>query len=132
STLDEVREADILIHVVDISHPKFEDQIAVVNQTLTDIKAFDKPMILVFNKIDAYSFEEKEADDLTPSTKRNLSLTDLKKSWMGKLNQPCIFISATQKENIKEFRDLVYNMVKELHVKRYPHTITGNQVFGNQ
>ena len=125
STLDEVREADILIHVVDISHPNFEDQINVVNQTLTDIKAFDKPMILVFNKIDAYTFDQKEEDDLTPVTKKNLSLDDLKRTWMNKLNQPCLFISATKKENIQEFRQLVYNMVKELHVKRYPHNIIG-------
>ena len=125
STLDEVREADVLIHVVDISHPNFEDQIVVVNQTLTDIKAFDKPMILVFNKIDAHTFEEKEADDLTPATKKNTSLAELKKSWMGKINQPCIFISATQKENIMEFRELVYKMVKGLHLKRYPHSVIG-------
>lgn len=128
STLDEVREADILIHVVDISHPNFEDQIAVVNQTLTDIKAFDKPMILVFNKIDAYVFEEKEAGDLTPATKKNLSLADLKKSWMSKINQPCIFISAMKKENISELRELVYKMVRELHQKRYPYSLAiGNQ-----
>lgn len=121
STLDEVREADILLHVVDISHPKFEDQINVVNQTLTDIKAHDKPTILVFNKIDAYTFFEKEADDLTPATKENLSLDQLKKSWMGKINAQCIFISATNKQNIEEFKTLLYNMVKEMHVKRYPH-----------
>lgn len=127
STLDEVREADILIHVVDISHPNFEDQIAVVNQTLTDIKAFDKPTILVFNKIDAYTYEEKEADDLTPATKKNLSLADLKRSWMSKMDQPCIFISATKKENIKEFRDLVYNMVKGMNSKRYPHSVISDQ-----
>lgn len=121
STLDEVREADILLHVVDISHPKFEDQINVVNQTLADIKAHDKPTILVFNKIDAYTFLEKEADDLTPVTKENLSLDQLKKSWMGKINSQCIFISATNKQNIEEFKTLLYNMVKEMHVKRYPH-----------
>lgn len=121
STLDEVREADILLHVVDISHPKFEDQINVVNQTLADIKAHDKPTILVFNKIDAYTFLEKDADDLTPVTKENLSLDQLKKSWMGKINSQCIFISATNKQNIEEFKTLLYNMVKEMHVKRYPH-----------
>lgn len=134
STLDEVREADILLHVVDISHLKFEDQINVVNQTLADIKAHDlpavsgraqrqagKPTILVFNKIDAYTFLEKEADDLTPITKENLSLDQLKKSWMGKINSQCIFISATNKQNIEDFKTLLYNMVKEMHVKRYPH-----------
>ncbi|MBI2271869.1 MAG: GTPase HflX [Bacteroidetes bacterium] len=121
STLDEVREADILLHVVDISHPKFEDQINVVNQTLADIKAHDKPTILVFNKIDAYKFLPKDDDDLTPVTKENLSLDQLKKSWMGKINSQCIFISATNKQNIEEFKTLLYNMVKEMHVKRYPH-----------
>ncbi len=121
STLDEVREADILIHVVDISHTGFEDQLNVVNQTLTDIKAFDKPTILVFNKIDAYTFIEKEADDLGPITKRNLSLNELKKSWMSQLNNPCIFISATEKDNIEEFRELLYKMAKEIHEKRYPY-----------
>jgi GTPase len=121
STLDEVREADILVHVVDISHPNFEDHINVVNQTLTDIKAFDKPTLLVFNKIDAFTYEEKEADDLTPMTRRNVSLEDLKKSWMSKLNSPCIFISAQKRENIDELRDMLYSMVKDMHVIRYPY-----------
>jgi GTP-binding protein HflX len=121
STLDEVREADILLHVVDISNKSFEDHINVVNQTLTDIKAHDKPTILVFNKIDAYRYEEKEADDLTPSTKKNLSLEDLKKSWMSKLHNNCIFISAMQKENVEELRKKLYEMVKAMHVKRYPY-----------
>ncbi len=123
STLDEVREADILIHVVDISHPHFEDQINVVSQTLTDIGAFDKPTIMVFNKVDAYTFIEKEADDLTPSTKENISLADLKKSWMSRLNDPCIFISAVKKENMEEFRDMLYKIIKDLHIKRYPHKL---------
>jgi len=121
STLDEVREADILIHVVDISHPSFEDQIKVVNQTLTDIGAADKPTLLIFNKIDAFTFEQKDADDLTPATKKNLSLEQLKKSWMSSLNSPCIFISAANKENIDEFRKVLYNMAKQMHLKRYPY-----------
>ena len=121
STLDEVREADVLIHVVDISHPGFEDQINVVNQTLTDIGAGDKPTILVFNKIDAFTFIEKEEDDLTPMTKRNLSLDELKKTWMSKLNAECLFISAADKLNIDEFKKTLYNKVKELHLKRYPY-----------
>lgn len=121
STLDEVREADILVHVVDISHPGFEDQIKVVNQTLADIKAFDKPILMVFNKIDAFSFIEKDEDDLSPVLKSNLSLDQLKKSWMSNLNTPCFFISATTRENIDELRQALYEIVKELHVKRYPY-----------
>lgn len=121
STLDEVREADILLHVVDISHPNFEEQIAVVHQTLKEINASDKPVIIVFNKIDAFTFVEKEADDLTPADKSNRSLNDLKQSWMASENTPCIFISAKQKENIEEFKQLVYQRVKAIHVKRYPH-----------
>ena len=121
STLDEVREADILIHVVDISHPGFEDQINVVNQTLSDIGAGDKPIILVFNKIDAFTFEEKEEDDLTPVTRKNLSLDDMKKTWMNKLHSECLFISATNKLNIDEFKKVVYEKAKELHLKRYPY-----------
>ena len=121
STLDEVREADILIHVVDISHPGFEDQINVVNQTLSDIGAADKPTILVFNKIDAFTFVEKEEDDLTPMTKINLSLEQLKKSWMNNLNSPCLFISAINKQNIEEFKNVLYEKTKELHLKRYPY-----------
>ena len=121
STLDEVREADILIHVVDISHPNFEDHIHVVNQTLTDIKAHNKPTILVFNKIDAYTFEAKDEDDLTPVTKRNLSLAQLKKSWMSKISSPCIFISASQKDNVDEFKALLYDKVKAMHTDRYPY-----------
>ncbi len=121
STLDEVREADILVHVVDISHPSFEDQLNVVNQTLADIGAGDKPILLVFNKIDAFVFEEKEEDDLTPSTKKNLSLDDLKKTWMNKLNSECIFISATDKKNLDEFKKVLYEKVKALHQKRYPY-----------
>lgn len=121
STLDEVREADVLIHVVDISHPTFEDQINVVNQTLTDIGAGDKPTILVFNKIDAFTFEQKEADDLTPLNKHNLSLEQLKNSWMSKLNSPVLFISAAKKKNMEEFKKTLYEKIKELHQVRYPY-----------
>ncbi len=121
STLDEVREADVLIHVVDISQRNFEDQMNVVNDTLRDLKALDKKTILVFNKIDAFRYIQKEEDDLTPFTRENISLDDLKKSWMSKLNSPCIFISATDKENVDEFKNTIYNLVKELHVKRFPY-----------
>src|SRR5574343_511394 len=121
STLDEVREADIFLHVVDISHPYFEDHINVVRETLKEIGAGDKPTLLIFNKIDAFTYEKKDEDDLTPTTRRNLSLDDLKKTWMGALNNPCIFISAQNKVNIEELRDTIYNMVKEMHVKRYPY-----------
>ncbi|MBI9036503.1 MAG: GTPase HflX [Bacteroidales bacterium] len=120
STLDETREADILIHIVDISHIDFEEQINVVNSTLADIGANNKPTIIVFNKIDAYSFVEKQLDDLTPITKENFSLDDLKKSWMAKINSPCIFISATKKNNIEELKELLYDEVKRIHIKRYP------------
>lgn len=121
STLDEVREADILIHVVDISHPNFEDHINVVRETLKEIGAGDKPTLLVFNKIDAFTYEKKDEDDLTPITKRNLSMDDLKRTWMGSLNSPCIFISAQNKTNIDELKKTVYDMVKEMHIKRYPY-----------
>ena len=121
STLDEVREADLLVHVVDISHPDFEEQIQVVNNTLKDLGAADKPMMIIFNKIDAYQWVEKEADDLTPMTKENISLEELQKTWMAKLNDECLFISAKQKENIDAFRDTLYKKVKELHVQKYPY-----------
>jgi len=121
STLDEVREADVLLHVVDISHPGFEDQINVVNQTLSDIGAGDKPIILVFNKIDAFTFDQKDEDDLSPLTKRNISLEELKKTWMNNLHSECLFISATNKQNIEEFKSVLYDRVKELHLKRYPY-----------
>lgn len=120
STLDEVREADLLIHVVDISHPQFEDQIDVVKQTLQDIGAGDKPVYLVFNKIDAYTYIKKEEDDLTPATRENLSLDDLRESWFAKQNTPCIFISAQEKTNIDKFRRDLYGMVREIHCGRYP------------
>jgi len=121
STLDEVRESDILLHVVDISHPDFEEQINVVNQTLTEIGAKDKHTILVFNKIDAYTFIQKDDDDLTPSTKENLSLADLKKTWMAKNNDQNLFISARKKKNIEELKSLLYKDVKKIHSKRYPY-----------
>lgn len=120
STLDEVREADLLVHVVDISHPQFEDQIAVVKQTLQEIGAGDKPVYLVFNKIDAYTWTEKADDDLTPATDENRSLDDLKQSWIAKANTPCIFLSAKRRTNIDKFRQDLYGMVREIHAGRYP------------
>lgn len=121
STLDEVREADILLHVVDISHPEFEEHMRVVHETLTEIDGRDKPTIIVFNKIDAYKHVEKDDDDLTPVTQENWTLEELKGSWMGKLGDDCIFISAVKKDNIDELRDLLYERVKAIHVTRYPY-----------
>ena len=121
STLDEVREADLLLHIVDISHPDFEEQIEVVNKTLADIGASGKPMILVFNKIDAYTYVEKAADDLTPRTKENLTLEELMKTWMAKMEDNCLFISAREKINLEELKSVVYARVKELHVQKYPY-----------
>ncbi|MDR1226323.1 MAG: GTPase HflX [Prevotellaceae bacterium] len=120
STLDEVREADVLIHVVDISHPNFEDQMNVVKQTLADIKAGDKPIYLIFNKIDAYAYEEKAADDLTPKTEKNISLEEYMNSWMANKNAPCIFISAREKINIAKLRNDIYKMVAEVQSGKYP------------
>ena len=120
STLDETREADLLIHVVDISHPDFEEQIQVVEKTLADLGCAEKPSMIVFNKIDNYSWIEKEPDDLTPPTKENVSLDELKRTWMAKLGD-CIFISALEKQNIDEFREAVYQKVRELHVQKYPY-----------
>ncbi len=121
STLDEVREADLLVHVVDISHPDFEEQIEVVNQTLKELGASDKPAMIVFNKIDNYHWTEKDADDLTPPDKSNISLDELKKTWMARLGDDCIFISAKTKENIDELRSRLYSRVRELHVQKYPY-----------
>ncbi|HXB39492.1 MAG TPA: GTPase HflX [Bacteroidia bacterium] len=121
STLDEVREADVLLHVVDISHPTFEDHMQTVTNTLHEIGAGDKLVITVFNKIDAYSFVQKEEDDLTPSGKENITLAELKQTWMNKTHGLCVFISATQKTNIDELKKIVYSKVKEMHVKRYPY-----------
>ena len=120
STLDEVRESDILLHVVDISHPDFEAQIEVVNNTLNEIGAGDKKTIMVFNKIDAYKFEEKDDDDLSPITKRNYTIEDWKNTWMAK-NNSCIFISAVEKDNYQEFRELLYKEIKDMHAIRYPY-----------
>ena len=120
STLDEVREADLLIHVVDISHPAFEDQLNVVKQTLVEIGASDKPVYLVFNKVDAYTWTPKEEDDLTPATKENISLEELQRTWIAKGNTPCIFLSALTKQNIDKFRSDLYGMVREIHAGRYP------------
>ena len=121
STLDEVREADLLLHVVDISHPNFEDHINVVRQTLIDIGAGDKKTILIFNKIDAFTYVKKDEDDLTPITKENLSLDELKKTWMSNLNETPLFISAQQKENIVELKKTIYDAVKAIHVLRFPY-----------
>lgn len=121
STLDEVRESDILLHIVDISHPNFEEQIDIVQQTLFEIDANDKSVILVFNKVDAFKFIMKDYDDLTPLTRENLSLDDLKSTWMAKCNGTCVFISATKKENIESLRKLLYQKVKEIHIQRYPY-----------
>ena len=124
STLDEVREADLLVHIVDISHPDFEEQIEVVNQTLTDIGASDKPTLLLFNKIDAYSFKEKDADDLSPTTKEHLTIEDLKRTWMAHSNVPSLFISAKEKKNINQLRDIIYQEAMKISMKRYPSLVT--------
>ena len=121
STLDEVREADILIHVIDVSHPNFEAHIDVVNHMLQELGSADKPVIQVFNKIDAFSYVEKETDDLTPMTHENISLEDLRKTWMNKGKVATIFISATEKENIAELRKILLNKVKAIHLQRYPN-----------
>src|SRR6056297_451183 len=121
STLDEVREADILLHVVDISHPNFEEQIQVVDETQQEIGTADSTKYLVFNKIDAYTFEKKDEDDLTPKTKENLSLEDLQNTWFAKNHDSCIFISAKNKTNIDELKKMLYDKVKEIHVQRYPY-----------
>ena len=121
STLDEVREADMLVHVVDISHPDFEEQIQVVNQTLKELGASDKPTMIVFNKIDNYHWVDKDPDDLTPPTKENITLDELKRTWIARANEDCIFISAKQKENVDELKDILYNKVRELHVQKYPY-----------
>ncbi|MGL5979944.1 MAG: GTPase HflX [Phocaeicola sp.] len=121
STLDEVREADLLIHVVDISHPEFEDQLTVVEKTIADLKAAEKPFMIVFNKVDAYTYTKKDDDDLTPRTKKNWTLEELMDTWMAKLNENCIFISAKEKINLEELRSLIYNRVRELHTKKYPY-----------
>lgn len=120
STLDEVREADVLVHVVDISHPGFEEQIETVNNTLKEIESGDKPNIYVFNKIDAFSHIHKDEDDLSPKTKANFTLEEWKNSWMAKNNLPAVFISAKTKENIEELKTILYNEVKVIHSQRFP------------
>jgi GTP-binding protein HflX len=121
-----VREADLLIHVADISHPEFEDQINVVKQTLTDIKASDKPTIILFNKIDLYEHEEKEPDDLTPVRKKNITLEEMEKTWVARSNEPSLFISATEKINLTKLREMIYNEVKSIRIRRYPSLDAGN------
>ena len=121
STLDEVREADLLVHVVDVSHPDFEEQIEVVNHTLQDLGCAEKPQLLVFNKMDAYTWTEKDPDDLTPATKENVSFEELQRTWMAKLGDDCIFISAREKENIDNLKELFYTRIKQLHVQKYPY-----------
>ena len=121
STLDEVREADLLLHVVDISHPDFEDQIKVVEKTLADLGASDKPMMIIFNKIDAYTWVEKDEDDLTPRTKENITLDELMRTWMARMGDDCFFISAAKLTNSPELKELLYRKVRELHVQKYPY-----------
>ncbi len=121
STLDEVREADLLIHVVDISHPDFEDQMKVVDKTLADLGAGDKPKIVLFNKTDAYTWVEKEADDLTPATRENITIDELQRTWMGRLNGECLFVSALKKTGVENMRKTLYDRVKQLHVQKYPY-----------
>lgn len=121
STLDEVREADLLVHVVDISHPDFEEQIRVVEKTLGDLGASDKPSMILFNKIDAYTWIPKDEDDLTPKTKENIPLDELMRTWMAKMGDSCFFVSAAQGTNMKEFKELLYKKVRELHVQKYPY-----------
>lgn len=121
STLDEVREADILVHVVDISHPAFEEQIEVVEKTLFEIDETEKPSILVFNKIDAFSHVEKDEDDLTPKKRENYTLEELKQTWMHKMKENCIFISAREKTNIDNLKQMIYDKVKEIHITRFPY-----------
>ncbi len=121
STLDEVREADLLIHIVDVSHRNFEEQLAVVQQTLKEIDPVEKPTILVFNKIDAFQYIPKDEDDLSPVKRENISLEQLENTWMSKLHENCIFISAREKQNIDQLKELMYNRIKAIHVERYPY-----------
>ena len=121
STLDEVVEADVLIHVVDISHSNYEEQISTVQDTLREIGAIDKPVIMVFNKVDAYRHVPKEADDLTPAVRENISLEELEKMWIARLNEPAIFISAIEKINVDNFRKLIYKTARDIHAKKYPY-----------
>ncbi len=121
STLDEVRESDFLLHIVDVSHEHFEEQVASVNKILDEIQASDKPTLMVFNKIDLFTYTKKDEDDLTPRTSSNNSLEDWKNTWMSKVNNDCIFISAHEKQNWEEFKTIVYDLVKQIHARRYPY-----------
>ena len=121
STLDEVREADLLLHVVDVSHPEFEEQIEVVEKTLADLNCGDKPLMVIFNKIDAFTYVQKEEDDLTPKTRENITLDELKETWMNRLSDNCLFISAREKQNIEDLKEILYKRVCELHVQKYPY-----------
>ena len=122
TTLDEVRDSDIMVHVVDVSHPQFEEQVEVVNKTLQDVcGAGDKEMVMVFNKIDQFSYVEKDADDLTPRTRENVSLEELRRTWMARMGENCVFISAKNKENIEELKRLLYTKAKEIHSQRFPY-----------
>ena len=121
STLDEVREADLLVHVVDVSHPDFAEQIEVVNKTLHDLGCADKPELMVLNKMDAYTWTEKAPDDLTPPTKENVTLEQLMNTWMARMGEDCIFISARERQNIEALKDLLYKRVRQLHVQKYPY-----------
>ncbi|MBO4487259.1 MAG: GTPase HflX [Bacteroidaceae bacterium] len=121
STLDEVREADLLLHVVDVSHPDFEEQISVVNKTLADLGCAEKPTLIIFNKIDAYTFVEKDEFDLTPATRENMTMQELQQSWLAKLGNDCVFLSALTRQGIDEFRQLLYQRVRQLHVQRFPY-----------
>ena len=132
STLDEVREADLLLHVVDISHPDFEEQIEVVNKTLADLNCGDKPMMVIFNKVDAYKNVPKDEDDLTPKTRENLTLDELKSTWMAKLADNCLFISARERTNIDNLKDVIYKRVCELHVQKYPYNDFLYQTYDEQ
>ena len=121
STLDEVREADLLLHVVDVSHSNFEEQLEIVNQTLKEIDPQEKPMILIFNKIDAFGYTPKEEDDLAPVKRENISLEELKKTWMSNMHDNCIFISAKEKINIDSLKEMLYEKIKAIHIDRYPY-----------
>jgi GTP-binding protein HflX len=127
STLDEVREADILLHIVDVSNPAFEDHINTVNKTLMEIGAGDKPTLMVFNKIDAFTFDKKDEDDLTEVKRNNYSLDDLKRMWMGNIQHRSIFISAIKKENWEELKRAVYDIVLEIHKTRYPNYLSPSE-----
>ncbi|MCQ2266247.1 MAG: GTPase HflX [Bacteroidaceae bacterium] len=121
STLDETRESDLLVHVVDVSHPDFEEQMQVVDKTLADLGCADKPQIIIFNKMDAYTWTEKDPNDLTPATRENVPLDELMQTWMAKLPGDCIFISARERQNIEELRDMLYTRIRQLHVQKYPY-----------